>query len=51
MAGTTTGDDGNLGLGGGIGTAEDDFVFGVIGKRRIGDGEGVEGGVDEVGRV
>ena len=51
MAGTTAGDDGDLGLGGGIGTAEDDFVGGIIGEGRVGDGEGVEGGVDEVGRV
>lgn len=51
MTGTTTGDNGNLALSLRIGTAEDDFVFGVEGEGGIGDSEGVEGGCDEVGGI
>lgn len=50
MAGAATGDDGDLGsiLGR---TAVDDFVVGVKGERRVGEGDGLESGVDQVGWV
>ena len=51
MTGTTTGDNGNLALRLAIGTAEDDLEFRVEGEGGVGDSEGVEGGLDEVGGI
>lgn len=51
MTGTTTGDNGDLGVVGVVGTTVDDFVFRVEAEGRVGDGEGVKGGLDEVGGI
>lgn len=51
MARATTRDNGNLALCLRVGTAEDDLVFRVEGEGRVGDSEGVEGGLDEVGGI
>ena len=52
MARATTRDNGDLGVRGrGIRTTVDDFVLGVKAETRVGDSEGVKGGLDEMGRV
>lgn len=51
MAGTATGDDGDLGVLGVVGTTVDDFVFRVKAESRVSDGERMEGGLDEVGGI
>ena len=49
MAGATARDDGDFAGEGGRGAAVDDLVGEIEGERGVGEGEGVEGGVDEVG--
>ena len=52
VARATTRDNGDLGVRGrGIRTTVDDFVLGVKAETRVGDSEGVKGGLDEMGRV
>ncbi len=50
MAGASARDDGDLGFCG-VGTEVDDFVLGVEGGGGVGEGDGFEGGEDEVGWV
>ena len=51
MTGTTTRDNGNLRVVGVVGTTVDDFVFRIEAESRVGDGEGVKGGLDKVGGI
>lgn len=52
MTRATTGDNGHLGFSGrGIRATVDDLVLGVKAETRVGDGERVKGGLDQVSRV
>lgn len=48
MARTASGNDGDFGFRGGIGTTVDDLVLRVECQGWVGEGEGVEGGLDEL---